>query len=243
MSKGIGLALSVGIPLAATVIFQPGALLAGPPLLCQPIEIGKAQSLPWGEGAWSNDQIKLSDAEFVALTLELLSADAGMLTRMETIRRAAVHAAERPTTAGAMLTSLRERLVKPDGRGDSDARFNLGYMLATFEQMNIVADHNARGVSGRRRSELTLIPGLDAYALVKEAAMDSERRDEIEFALALMTAHPRHPSHSEHLQNAMAAAENGTLLAVNLINHFGGRGETLSDLRSRYGTRDEPERR
>lgn len=235
--------VSATAALIAMLLVGSVDLQAGPPLLCHPIEIGEAQSLPWGEGAWSNDRIKLSDAEFLALTLKLLSTEAGILTRMETIRRAAVHAAERPVTAEAMLTFLRERSENPNGKGDSDARFNLGYMLATFEQMNVVTDHNARGVSGRSRSELTLTQDLDAYALVKESAVGSERRGEIEFALALMTAHPRHPSHSVHLQNAVTAAVDGSLLAVNLVSHFGGRGETLSDLRSRYGLSDGRERR
>jgi hypothetical protein len=54
----------------------------------------------------------------------------------------------------------------------------------------------------------------------------------MEFGLALMTRFPQQPSHREHLQKAIAGAQEGSLLARNLVNHFGKPGQNLSALRA-----------
>ncbi len=215
-------------------------VIAGPPLLCHPIEIGDATSLPWGDGAWHNDKIVADDEKFVAMTLELLSAEERLLVRMETIRRAAIRCAEVPFAARAILAKLRGPVdaAEKAGRTDADALFNYGYMIACCAQMNEVTDHNARGVSGKSRRVLGIPEGTSPYQLLTQASAASTNDPAIEFALALITSYPRHDAHSEHLQKSIQGAIDGSLLAENLVRHFGRDGQTLNDLRAAYGIVD-----
>lgn len=230
---------------ALAIILPAGSALAGPPLLCHPIDIGESVSLPWGENAWSNDKITLDDAAFLALTLQLLSEDAPVLVRMETIRRATIHAAERPNVAADILAVLRARVDKSEESGEADplAMFDLGYLEASYTQMNMATDHNSTGSGGRKRRQLEVTDEPPAYDLVTRASDLAGRPADMEFALALLTLQPAQPAHRQHLQNAVAGAVDQSLLAVNLVNHFGERGQTLNDFRTSLGMKDDGERR
>ena len=217
-------------------------VFAGPPLLCHAIEIGEAASLPWGDGPWRNDKIALSDANFVARTLALLSPDATVLTRMETLRRATIHAAEHSEAARDLLSGVRSRVYTLK-HPSAMSVFDLGYLLATFGQMNMVTEHNSIGYSGGERKVLSVPEELSAYDLLVKAASLSDNDAEIEFALALITTHPAHAAHKKHLQKAVASAPEGSLLAINLVRHFGRQGQTLTDLRTSFGMVADGERR
>jgi len=237
MKKAIWIAVSVVVPMAMSLFFNLDQSIAGPPLLCHAIEIGKSESLAWGQGAWSNDKIELDDNRFVARTLELLSPDAPILARMETIRRATIHAAERPKAASNILAVLRARVAKSNESGVPDilVLFDLGYLTATYEQMNLVTERNSFGFGGGRRKEIAIPDDLSAYEFVKKASDLTKTNAEMEFALALITSSPAHSAHRRHLQNAVAGAQDGTLLAVNLVQRFSERGKTFTDLRASFG--------
>jgi hypothetical protein len=226
-------------------VFEAESVWAGPPLLCRPIEIGNQVSLPWGDGTWSNNKIEMDDDAFLARTLELLAPDVSALIRMETIRRATIHAAERPKTAASILAVLRGRVSKSTESGvvDPMALFDLGYLMASYEQMNIVTEHNTSGVDGRTRRSLDVPSEPDPYVLVRKASDLAKNPPEIEFALALMTLHPERASHKTHLERAVDGAVEGSLLATNLVRDFGSRGQTLTDLRTSFGMGDNGERR
>jgi len=70
---------------------------AGPPLICHPIEIGQAKSLPWVEfnqrGRTDYDLKNLSRD-----TLAILDSHTPVLVRMETLRRATIYARHDPTS-------------------------------------------------------------------------------------------------------------------------------------------------
>ena len=77
--------LAVGLGLAS-------AASAGPPLICHPFTTGiGAPLLPWAEGTnhWHLPDPGYDRSNLVADTLNLLSADAPILDRMENVRRAA----------------------------------------------------------------------------------------------------------------------------------------------------------
>jgi hypothetical protein len=55
----------------------------------------------------------------------------------------------------------------------------------------------------------------------------------MEFAAALITStRSDKAAHRAHLQKAIAGAPEGSLLARNIINHFGRKGQTIADLRA-----------
>lgn len=242
MKKVAWFALSIIAPLIVWLIFGINDVLAGPPLLCHAIEIGEDVSLPWGAGTWQSGKITSDDAEFVSQTLELLSPDAETLTRMETIRRATIHAAEHPKAAEMLLPALHSR-VRDAQSPTASALFDLGYLCAAYDQMNIVTDHNESGVSGGKRIELAVPSEIQAYDLIRKSALMSPDDYAIEFALALMTLSPSHPSHKSHLQRAVDGATDGSLLAKNLVNRFGRAGQSFGDLKSIFGMETDGERR
>lgn len=228
-----------------STVLCPIPAVAGPPLLCHEIEIGESASLPWGDGVWSNDQIKLSETEFVSQTLDFLSPAVPVLTRMETMRRAAIQASETRGTAALILKVLRERARDQgtDGQPSPHALFDYGYMIAVCVQMNEVTDYNARGLSGKTRKALEIPEGTDPYALVKRASELSDHDPQMEFALALMTLYPAGAAHQMHLQRAVRGAADGSLLAINLVRRFGRDGQNLADLRATIGMVEDGDRR
>src|SRR5215475_14663748 len=98
------LALStVAVLLGFTTIAQ-----AGPPLICHPIEIGQAKSLPWVEfnhqGRAGYNLKNLSRD-----TLAILDSHTPVLVRMETLRRATIYARQDPQVAKDLITRLHVR--------------------------------------------------------------------------------------------------------------------------------------
>src|SRR5262249_28090120 len=69
-------------------LFAAGMALAGPPLICHPFSIGNDPSLPFGKN-WNSPDPKYDTRNLAADTLKLLDSGQSVLTRMETMRRAA----------------------------------------------------------------------------------------------------------------------------------------------------------
>src|SRR5207245_7417655 len=91
---------------AAALVLIARPALAGPPLLCFPFEIGAAKSLPMGHGAWHDIDSKYDVTRLVDDTLALLSPDAPVKVRMETIRRATIYASKHSAIAHTLLAAL-----------------------------------------------------------------------------------------------------------------------------------------
>jgi hypothetical protein len=202
-------------PLAfVSVLFAATVALAGPPLICHPYDIGQAKSLPGGGGAHGTAQ-NYDRTPLVADTLALLTPDTPVLVRMETLRRAAIYATgnlrawngEKYTEtdknlAAQLITKLRERSTSGDAKAKALALFDLGFFSETVRQTG-------------------LDPSIDGYALMVKARELRGPDAEMEFALAL-ASHREHPAaHAAHLAQARAAAKPNTLLATNLVTHFG----------------------
>jgi hypothetical protein len=209
----IAAALAAGLGLASMAS-------AGPPLICHPFTTGAdAPLLPWAEGSqWHLPDPGYDRANLVADTLNLLSADAPIVVRMENMRRAAIYADENPDTAGALLEAVVERTKsKPDSaRAEALEWFDLGYLVETYRQLGLIYEHRMLPAHGRWAS---LVPAelasLDGYELVQKAvALAPESRAELEFASALMT---REPLTTTHLRRAASSAAAGSLLAQNLV--------------------------
>jgi len=189
---------------------------AGPPLICHPIEIGQAKSLPWVE---FNHRGR-TDYELKNLsrdTLAILASHTPVLVRMETLRRATIYARQDPQVAKELITRLQERAANSDvaGRSDALAWFDVGYLAEAYKQWMGKGEPNPAA-------------GLDGYNLVRKAISLRGSDPEMEFAAALITLPSPDSAHRDHVQKAMAGAKNDSLLAQNLASNFNN--EKISEL-------------
>lgn len=224
------------ILLIALVSIQQPAM-AGPPLICHPFEIGNAKSLPWSGPNWRDVKKDYDLNNLVADTLALLGPETPVLARMETLRRATVYAvwAKRDHEVGLTVkdnkvaeelqTKLMERVRESFrlNKNASMALFDAGYLDACYKQAGYKSNVNTPSLA-------------DSYAMVRKGAAHRGGSPEIEFALAIISEHPRQASHQEHLQKAIAGAKEGSLLAINLVKHFGKPGQNLAALRSQIAS-------
>jgi hypothetical protein len=189
---------------------------AGPLLICHPIEIGQAKSLPWVEfnhkGSLDYDLKNLSRD-----SMAVLDSRAPVLVRMETLRRATIYARQDPQAAKQLIMRLQERAANSDAAGHSDALawFDVGYLAEAYQQWLGKGEPNPAA-------------GLDGYSLVRKAISLRGSDPEMEFAAALITLPRPDSAHRDHVQKAMAGAKFDPLLAQNVASSFNH--ETISEL-------------
>jgi hypothetical protein len=161
---------------AALLALLPEQVFAGPPLVCRPFEIGSAPSLPWGTGGWNSPSASYPLDHLVTDTLSLLSPEAPVLARMETIRRATIYASRNVTVAADLLSAVSRRAFERNSAtSDAHAWFDFGYLVETFKQADFLfKDGNpARGMDGYRH-------------IRKAIALDSNAKADMESAAALV---------------------------------------------------------
>ena len=211
---------------AAVLLAAPASLRAGPPLLCHPLNIGNAKSLPWGAGAhWANSDTQYDLTHLVADTLALLDARTPVIVRMETLRRATLYAQGDPVLAKELLVRLHERASASEagGRPDALAWFDYGYLVECYKQTGWMP-----GSHGEGSTEAKLASSLDGYPAVERAIRLDGSNDEMEFAAALIALEGPRPGQHDHAERAVAGSAHDPLLAENLATHFlGGRTETM----------------
>ena len=189
---------------------------AGPPLICHPIEIGQAKSLPWVEfnhrGSTDYDLKNLSRD-----TLAILDSPTSVLVHMETLRRATIYARQEPQVAKELITRLRARAANSDAgsRPDALAWFDLGYLAEAYNQWMGKGEPNPAA-------------GLDGYSWVRKAIRLLGSDPEMEFAAALITLPGPESAHRDYVRKALAGAKNDPLLAQNLASNFNR--QTISEL-------------
>jgi hypothetical protein len=232
------------IALLASLTVLERKALAGPPLICHTIEIGNAASLPWGApGDWRAVKKNYDLNRLVDDTLALLTPQTPVLARMETLRRATIYAVwamrdrevgftvKDEKVADQLMSRLMDRLRDSvrTNQPPSLALFDAGYLTACYEQ----AGYQSNGQSnGRTPNGYSMVrKSVDGYAMVRKAS-DAQSSAEMEFAAALTSVSPPQPAHRQHLQKAIAGAKDGSLLARNIVNHFGKPGQSLADLRA-----------
>lgn len=202
--------------LVAVALLASSPLFAGTPLICHPYNIGAAQTLPGSDGDWKGVNPAYDRQNLTRDTLAALRPDTPVIVRMETLRRAAIYATagmrgwEKGTytsddraTASALLGKLRERSRQASGAARALALFDLGFFTETLRQTN-------------------LDPSLNGYDLLVQALELRGPDAEMDFALALASSWPKRKEHAQHVARAKAGAKQGTLLAANLVSHFGG---------------------
>jgi hypothetical protein len=162
----------------AVLVFAPAAVQAGPPLICHPVDIGGAPSLPWGSGrGWNTPQPGYDRTRLVSDTLALLSPSAPIRVRMETLRRATVYTMGDPDRGRELLARLEERARDGGPRSDGAlALFDAGYLIEAYKQ--------ARTITGRDIVD----PARDGEAMVREARHRHEKDPDMEYAVGLIAS-------------------------------------------------------
>lgn len=203
-------------PVALCLLATPA--LAGPPLLCFPIDNGGAPSLPWRSDGWKGQRADYDRARLVPDTLALLGPDVPVLARMETLRRAALYAADGGSGAGQALVAALDARAEKAGKGEHAlAVFDLGYAMATVAQAGVL-----RG-SGYRAA-----PPV-AYAKLQEALRERGSDPAMEYAAALVNHDDVHRDVAyDHLRRAVAGAPAGSPLARTIAQHHDMWGDALT---------------
>lgn len=234
------ISLTIASILCLLVVQQ--AALAGPPLLCHPFEIGNAQSLPWSGSEWRAVDKSYVINRLVEDTVALLTPETPVLVRMETLRRATVYAVwsmndykvgyevKDGKVASELLGRLKARAeagVKSDKRATALAMFDYGYLVESYKQA-IYDPHASPGA--RLASE------IDGYGLIVKAIAQLRGDPEMEYAAALSCMGRKREAGQDayvaHLQKALAGAQEGSLLARNMLSYLRDRGKTIAELRA-----------
>ncbi len=206
--------------LSITITGVGTALWAGPPLVCFPFETENSRSLPWGGAGWHESRPDYDTAKLAADTLALLQPETPVITRMETLRRSALYGIRDQQAAISVMGALKTRMLEAKGTPAALAQFDLGYFVETYRQALPILK---RPVTA---------PSIDGYALVQQA-IDKTGNPEMEFAAALMSSTKTSKNQQmRHLQRAAAGAQEGSLLARNLVSHFNHMGQDLRALRA-----------
>lgn len=206
----------LAISIVAVVLGFTTVAQAGPPLICHPIEIGRAKSLPWVD--WTHKGSTDYDLKNLTRdTLAILDANPPVLVHMETLRRATIYARQDPQVAKELITRLQARAANSDAAGHSDALawFDVGYLAEAYKQWMGKGEPNPAA-------------GMDGYSLVKKAISLRAEDPEMEFAAALITLRRPESAHQDHARKAVAGAKSDLLLAQNLDSSFNH--QTIAEL-------------
>jgi len=185
------------------------AAFAGPPLICHPYTIGSDTSLPWGtdKNSWNSPDPKYDVNNLTADTLRLLDSGKPLLTRMETLRRAAVYSSKNSAAGLELASRLMARALASEVKGEINgtALFDAGYFVESMKQMSHI-------------SKSHVFSGVDGYDWVKRSLPALQDKLAAEFALGLIQSERTWPN--EHMRRAVMGAQDGTLLAQNLVKHY-----------------------
>jgi hypothetical protein len=215
----------LGVIGAIVLAASGGAAIGGPPLLCFPYEIGKAESLPWGNDAF--EQKKGYDkSKVVDDTLAVLKTAKSTLVRMETLRRAAVYIGSDVGAATSLLARLSWIAMDAEasGKPSAEAWFDAGFLAATLRQAGADIKWHA-GVAN----------GADGYAWIQKAVELSPKDPEMQFGAALVVFEHDSSRFKDHLRKAIAAAEPGSNLAKSIESNWACGHKPIAELAKEFG--------
>lgn len=199
--------LAITVVLAAIVLLTSPAL-AGPPLLCHPLDVAGHDTLPFGEGRFETHASYPIDSA-IPDTLARLAPDTPVIVRIETLRRAAIYLKDDAARRGRLLRLLQQRILDAEARNEPDALawFDAGYLVQVYDQYGVVS-HDLRDCGAAS--------GVAGYGWVCKAMTLRGDDGQMELGAALMTLMARTPIAAGHLQRARAASHGDALLARNL---------------------------
>ena len=205
----------------ATFFVLASAVVAGPPLICHPFDIGNAKSLPWISHDWNLTGAENYDThDLSGDTLAILNSSQVPLIHMETLRRATLYARKDPVAAKQLLLQLVARAKSAEASSSPDAfsLFDAAYLSEAYKQW--------LGEKGENPAN-----GLDGLPWLKHATQLRPNDPQMAFAAALITLRGPEADHREYAQLATAGAKNDALLKRNLASHFlGAESQTMSEM-------------
>jgi hypothetical protein len=177
-------------------------------MICHSYSIGTDTSLPWGDAtSWNSPDPKYDAANLTNDTLAVLDSGKPLLTRMETLRRAAVYASKDMAAGLALANRLTARALAAEvkGHNDSLALFDAGYFVESMKQL-------------AHLTRTALFSPIDGYDWAKRSVPGLQEKLTAEYALGLMQAATTWPN--VHMERAIMGAQEGSLLAQNLVKHY-----------------------
>lgn len=123
------------------LVLAAATALAGPPLVCEPVHIGDSKSLPWkAVNGWNGTDSSYDLASLASDSLAILTPSAALPLRMETLRRAAIYAAQNQAVAGQLTSYLLARVADGEASGKQAANlwFDAGYFVETLRQAGFI---------------------------------------------------------------------------------------------------------
>src|SRR5258708_31280052 len=178
----------------ATFFVLASAAVAGPPLICHPIDIGNAKSLPWISHDWNLTGAEHYDTHSLSGdTLAILNSSQVPLIHMETLRRATLYARKDPVAAKQLLLQLVTRAKSSEASSDPDAfaLFDAAYLTEAYKQW--------LGEKGENPAN-----GLDGLVWIEKAIQLRADDPQMAFAAALITLHTPDAEHQAYAQRATA---------------------------------------
>lgn len=209
-------------------------LHAGPPLICHSVDVPSGKSLPWGPNAFEKDK-NYNASNVVRDTLDLLTPELPIPTRMETLRRATLYIDRDRERANALLGSLMARALDNEAieKPSALSYFDAGYLAACYHQTGTEATFGPAITKGEGASS---IPG---YAWVVKAISLKSGKPEMELAAALIAVESRGPEGQAHLKNAFAAGLPNSPQTEGLLQWLAQiHGTTLDGLRAKFNLTD-----
>jgi len=196
------------ISVAAVLLVFTTFAQAGPPLICHPIDIGQAKTLPWVDFNYHKGSGGYDLKNLTRDTLAILDSNPSVLVRMETLRRATIYARQDPQVAKELLTRLHARAANSDaGNFGALAWFDVGYLAETYKQW-------------MGKGEPNPAKSFDGYGWVRKAISLRGSDPEMEFAAALIALSGSERDRNDHVEKAMVGAKADPLLAQNLASRF-----------------------
>jgi len=183
-------------------------------MICFPLEIGEARSLPWSDTAhgWDGARADYDRGRLSDDTLALLGPGTPTLVRMETLRRAAVYAAKDGRVAAQLHGRLQARAR--EAVDAAPALFDAGYFVEALKQA--------------RWTQRIKLAGDDGYPLVSRALALRPADAEMAYGAALVALSSRSREVAlGHARAAAAGAAAGSSLARTLDAHRPLWGERL----------------
>lgn len=156
------------------ILGMAAAALAGPPLICERIEIGTAQSLPWraNVNGWDGSEKSYDVSKLTTDVMALLTPSMPVNVRMETLRRAAIYAARDENLGEQLSARLLARVANAAASGKQDplAWFDAGYYAEALRQVTFIYRYNMLSPAERTAWKLRGDKlGLDGRPWVEKA--------------------------------------------------------------------------
>jgi len=193
-----------------SVLLTATVAVAGPPMICHPVEVGNAECLPWGSNPFEKSS-RFRTSDIVEATVKVLDGSSSPLVHMETLRRATLYCDGDTRVATRLIATLMARALDAEIAGGNDAALALldaGYLAQCYDQFNVPTGLPVGSDDG-----------IVGYAWVQRSLELNPDDAEFEFAAAMVTARGGGSRHDRHVARVRKLAAPDSLVSRNLKVH------------------------